>query len=388
MNRKHVCITVSIVLLLVLSCASGLGFLAVRGIQRSLAGPAPIQYEVPNELASVAMPEMADSLAWSADGAYVVAGGFSDVVCVDVAKVAVVATFKATGGVQALAFSPDGKWLAVANGRFKDAGAAPPELILYDVPAFAEKFRAKTNLGNGFIDIAWAADSKSLCAIDDPEGPRNQKAVVRRWVLPAFTEQPAIRAPQVGNYKSLAMSPDGRTLAVGDEPGQVAPRWVRLFDLTSGAERSSFQANTPLDRLGFTANGSAVGVFDTQHLSWWDAATGKPADPGPVRVANQPAGVSGERAHHPVSPDGSTSAVGTAEYPKFIGQGLGEPKNKYGAFVHVIDNLTAKTWTWRVGDAGGVTDTPALAFSPDGTKLAGTVKQPSGGSIVIWSVPK
>ena len=31
---------------------------------------------------------------------------------------------------------------------------------------------------------------------------------------------------------------------------------------------------------------------------------------------------------------------------------------------------------------------PGLAFSPDGTKLAGTVKQPSGESIVIWTAPR
>jgi hypothetical protein len=50
---------------------------------------------------------------------------------------------------------------------------------------------------------------------------------------------------------------------------------------------------------------------------------------------------------------------------------------------------TARTWTWRVGDqTQGYADVPAVAFSPDGTKLAVTVKQWDGGSILIWAVPK
>ena len=47
---------------------------------------------------------------------------------------------------------------------------------------------------------------------------------------------------------------------------------------------------------------------------------------------------------------------------------------------------TAKTWTWRVSAAQ--LDMPAVAFSPDGKKLAATVWQPSGGSIEIWAVPE
>jgi hypothetical protein len=40
--------------------------------------------------------------------------------------------------------------------------------------------------------------------------------------------------------------------------------------------------------------------------------------------------------------------------------------------------------TWRVGRG----NPPALAFSPDGTRLASTVAEPTGGSILIWAVPK
>jgi hypothetical protein len=64
---------------------------------------------------------------------------------------------------------------------------------------------------------------------------------------------------------------------------------------------------------------------------------------------------------------------------------------EFGAFVKVTEIATGKTQTWRVSQSQ---IEPAVAFSPDGTKLAGAVSraitqsQPSGASILIWAVPK
>jgi len=74
------------------------------------------------------VPRQPGALAWSADGAYLVGAawgwwpageesGPSEVYVVDVAKASVAATLKVTGRAQALAFSPDGRWLAVAAAR-------------------------------------------------------------------------------------------------------------------------------------------------------------------------------------------------------------------------------------------------------------------------------
>jgi hypothetical protein len=69
---------------------------------------------------------------------------------------------------------------------------------------------------------------------------------------------------------------------------------------------------------------------------------------------------------------------------------FGNEEKKYGGFVQMTDSATGKSLTWRVSRPQ---IQPAVAFSPDGTKLAGAVTQrdPSEGtklSIVIWSVPK
>jgi WD40 repeat protein len=340
------------------------------------------------------VPSQPFTLAWSADGTYLAAGTYysnndnCEVFVVDVAKASVKSTLKVIGWVQTLAFSPDGKWLAVGTSPSLKADAAAANLIVYDVPAFTAKLTVKASKPkDGFLELAWAADGKALCAIDGPARSPSAKKV-RRWEVPAFTEKSAISTPQTGHYTALAVSPDNRTLAVGDEPSAATQRWVRLFDMTSGAEKSSFKADKPLDRLGFTPDGKALGINSSTFLSWWDVTTGQPTKPNPARFAIQPAGLHDEPYNNSISPDGSKHAHGTAEYPKFIGQGIGEPKNKYGAFVRVTDLGTEKKLTWRVGDAGGTTDSPVVAFSPDGKKLAATVKQTKGESLVIWAVPK
>jgi WD40 repeat protein len=349
------------------------------------ADPPPVKLETPTQLAKVSMPSKPGVIAWSPDGAYLAA----DLVIVDVAKASVTHTLKESGpgGLQGLAFSPDGKWLAVSTCLLLfDVAAAPAELIVYDVPTYTRKFTAKasgTQKGLGFHDLAWSVDSKALYAIEGVQSGE-EKNQVRRWTLPLFTEQPAIRTPQSGVFYSLAVSPDGNTLAVADSPGTV-----RLFNLASGAERTSFKTSIAMTRLGFSPDGRSVGIIDIGKLSWWDQATGKPAKPSPARIAIPPAslgGQTGNRSHCAVSPDGSKSAQASERHPTIIFQK--ENKNEHGAFIHITDNATGQVIKWRVGETNGTGDTPALAFSADGKKLAGAVRLESGEAVAIWSVPK
>jgi hypothetical protein len=270
-----------------------------------------------------------------------------------------------------------------------------------DVPAFTARFTAKAGGSkNGFPDLAWAADSQALYAIDSRDVSLDrttvEKAAVRRWAVPDFTERSAIRAVKSGRYAALAVTPDGRTLAVADDTGLMNdPQVIRLFDLDRGAERSSFtvgatQPSTP--RLGFAPDGKAVGVFEPSRVTWWDVVMGRPTKPSSARVAIPPAGLSVAPHALALSPDGIRQAIGFEQHP-ITGMGLPDilstPKDRFGTFVRMIDSARARRWTWRVGEqTQGYADAPAVAFSPDGTKLAATVNQQNGGSIVIWSVPK
>ncbi|HWE37768.1 MAG TPA: WD40 repeat domain-containing protein [Isosphaeraceae bacterium] len=377
--------------------------LARWGIGSCHAGAAPTPLDRPAVLGSIAVPDQPDSLAWSADGAYLAAGNIDsgNVFVVNVAKASVTATFKAAGRVQGLAFSPDGKWLAVITTPSAPAGATPGELVVLAVPAFTASFTAKAGGPRfGFFDLAWAADSTALYAIDCRDVLWDQttaeRTAIRRWAVPAFAERSAIRALKTGRYAALAVTPDGRTLAVAEDTGlKIGPQVVRLFDLDRGVERSSFEvgATQPFTRrLGFTPNGKAVGVFEPSKLSWWDVATGRPTEPDSARVAIPPAGLSPAPHALALSPDGKRRAHGYEQHP-ITGMGLNDilfaPKDRFGTFVRMIDSTTSKTWTWRVGELSqGYADAPAVAFSPDETRLAATVKQQIGGSILIWAVPK
>jgi WD40 repeat protein len=368
--------------------------------------------DTPTQLASTSVPVQPNSLAWSADGRYLAAGtwgsttdddGSYEVYVVDVAKASVLTTLQPASPVQALAFSPDGKWLAVAGRPSFSVGGTPDtgklaELVVYDVPALAARFTAKAGAPeNGFIDLAWGADGKSLFAIDGPPDFSAGTAAVRRWAVPAFTEHDRpIRATQDAAYTALAGSPDGRILAVVEPTRGTATRMIRLLDLGEGTERLSIKAGYQIEgvRLGFTPDGKAVGAFDGNRVSWWDVATGRPAEPDEARFVSQPAGLSNIGSRATVSPSGGWVAWGYERHPGLGHLSLIEDDKRYGGFIDVKQLATSKAWTWRVSRAQYP---PAVAFSPDGTRLAGTVWQPirpgskpgsDSGLILFWAVPK
>ncbi len=370
-----------------------------------LAGCPAVQgptYETTGQLAVIPMPDRALGLAWSADGAYLATGSNwidpgNGVYVVDVARGSVAASHKVTGAVDALAFSPDGKWLAAGTAQSMNEGPGAAQLLVFDVPAFTVKFTARAGgQENSFTRVAWAADGKTLFAIDDESKlPGDRPAAVRRWTVPDFAEQPAVKAPQTGTYSACVASPDGRTLAVADVTSPQYPETepkltVRLMDLAGGVERASFEAKAPSPWMAFTPDGKAVGVVvgKPNQTSWWDANTGKPVDLNPPRFARQPAD-----SAHPVSPDGRVQAVGRTVHGRLVGEEWGQPPNNYGEFINVTDNSTGTTTTWRVGDGN---DGPPVAFSPDGTRMAASVYRDGdpnkpgsgGGFIVIWSTPK
>jgi len=361
-------------------------------------GDTHIAYDTPTQLGSISVPVRPNSLAWSADGSYLAAGATSEtepglVYVVDVAKTSVVATLKTKCWVEGLAFSPDGKWLAVATRPATlpsaPTGTAPAELVVFGVPEFTAQFTAQTGgPESGFTDVAWAADSKSLLAIDGPVDGAAGKAALRRWDVPAGAEQPVVRTLEIKSFAALAVSPDGRTLGLAEANTDLDRILVRLLDIGTGTEQSSFQVGDQQRpcRLGFTADGKAIGIFDTDRLklSWRDVTSGRAAERG-GRFAVQPTGLSGQRSRASVSPDGGWVARAYEQHRGFGDLGFDNRGEEFGSFITVTNSATAKSQTWRVSKAQ---EAPIVALAPDGAKLAGTVWQPSGASIVIWAVPK
>jgi WD40 repeat protein len=331
-------------------------------------------------------------------------GGPGKVFILDVGKQAVANTLETAAPVDGLAFSPDGKWLVVATHLTspevgKTLGEA--ELVVFAVPKFTAKLKAKSGLwktADGrdipreFVDIAWAPDGKSLHAIDAML--QKQMPRIRRWTAPEFVEQPAISIDPIRPAMGLAVAPDGRTLAIVAQGG-FGPGVLDLRDLEKGTKIASIDdiPNGYL-RAAFTSDGKTVGVFSGNHgmpiledvfdadgkqkrkyqrMSWWDVGTGKPASPDNPRFAVQ-AAAQAESRHYSISPDSRIWAVGET---------WRRATDDRVTRIFLAQTDAAKTWTWEVGTE----NYPSLAFSPDGTKLAGTLKMPTGWTIAIWAVP-
>lgn len=387
-------------LLIPLVLVMALGMLAWWGARSFLApSQAASPANAPQQLGRIPLPSPngPSSLVWSADGHYLAGGTWGratgetapgEVYVIDVAQASLVTTLKTKSWVEGLAFSPDRKWLAVATRPSIPAGTTP-ELIVFDVPAFAPQFTAKAGgTETGFVDLAWSPNSQSLHAIEGPVDNAQGKAKLRRWDMPAFAEQPENRAPQFDRSVALAASPDGGALAVAEQGAAKTSLVIRVFDLDKGAEPLTFTINDRYQapRLAFSADGKAVGVFDTQRISWWSRETGRAAEPGTHRFAIQPAGLCQFRSTDSISSDGGWQARGHERHRGLGDLGWDNRDKEFGSFVTLTETATAKSRTWRVSSSQNTP--PAVAFSADGMKLAGAVTQPSGAVILIWAVPQ
>ncbi|TQF01483.1 hypothetical protein E6W39_03510 [Kitasatospora acidiphila] len=159
-----------------------------------------------------------------------------------------------------LAVSPDGRFLALSvleqnTQGPNDAGGT----VLWDVADPAHPRPTGAELTGGVLEGgAFAADGKSVATTT------NESATV--WDL-ADPAHPAVRATALG--KALALSPDGRTLAVssggfGAGNAETLPGGLRLLDV-SGPGEGVPQLPDPLD-LGGDDSAHARFSADGHHL--------------------------------------------------------------------------------------------------------------------------
>ncbi|MEX0642661.1 MAG: hypothetical protein WD468_08160, partial [Pirellulales bacterium] len=171
------------------------------------------------------------------------------------------ATLKPGQDVAGLQFSGDGRVLALVGKRVQ----------LWDVVANREI----ATLGESereFVNIAFAPDGNTVVGSGDRE--------VRIWTREGsdWREAPSFDA---GYYPPVAISPDGKLLAVGFVS-------LKLYDLPSRQERIAFQGHVGLVfAVAFSADGKLLASGGSDRtVRIWDVATGKQqaciANPGPV----------------------------------------------------------------------------------------------------------
>jgi WD40 repeat protein len=159
-----------------------------------------------------------------------------------------------------LTFSPDGKMLTVAQQAY------PFRIQLWDLAR--GKIRRVMNgpdWNEQPFDIAVAPDGKHLAGISraedhDPDDP----CTLHLW--DATTGREVGKKDRIETRDgSVAFSPDGKTLAVGDY-GEV-----RLLDVGTLKEKAALRAEVgPFDRLAFSPDGRFLaGAYGGRPGGWW-----------------------------------------------------------------------------------------------------------------------
>ena len=238
-------------------------------------------------------------------------------------------------GDRAVAYSPDGRRIAVASSI---------GIWLYDAATGAEVALLTNPTLSSARSVSFSSDGQTLAS---GGGDWQGDNTIRLWDV-ATGEELATLQGHRGSILSVSFSPDGQTLASGSINA------LRLWDVATGEELVSLEVYGA-DSMSFSPDGQTLASASGTEINLWDVATGEKI----ATLGLYEGGVSVS-----FSPDGQTLASGHDNRVKTI---------------RLWDVATGKEIVTLRGHMGGV----SVSFSPDGQTLA---SGSSDGTILLWDM--
>ena len=238
--------------------------------------------------------------------------------------------------VRSIAFSPDGQMLATGSDEGTVEDYHHGKVWVWST-ATGEKLLNHSLEHNGWVrSIAFSPDGRTLAT-----GCEDGNATI--WDISSGKEQRIL--PQDGSVKSVAFSPDGKWLATGGEYNAI-----HVWNLsTNNATNLTLANNTTILSVAFSPDGkklaAAANTADNAHdtVMVWNASTGS-------QILQTPP-VHSDRIHSiAFSPDGAWIATGSRDSKTWILDA------STGEKLFVLDH--------------GNSVVESVAFSPDGKRLA------------------
>jgi RNA polymerase sigma factor (sigma-70 family) len=250
--------------------------------------------------------------------------------------------------VRSVAYSPDGRTLALAFG------AGMIQLLDVATGKARAALEGQTHRANS---VVFSPDGKTLAA-------GNGDGTIQLWNATTGKELALLRGLR-GPVNSVVFSPDGKTLASGSgallDPARPWDRRdageVRLWDVATGTEKSTLKGHTvPVLSVAYSPDGKTLASSSHDNtIKLWDATTGKELATLKGHTAWVIVVVFGR--------DGKTLASGSHDNT-----------------IKLWDAATGKELATLKGHTEAV---PSVAYSPDGKTLA------SGSydnTIKLWNV--